>query len=66
MGSLIERGYSGKYDQEYLDYLRALLKGMSEYGIVAYIVCRFTVFGFAKLMWFRESIMMCSRDTVAG
>jgi hypothetical protein len=29
---------SGQYDQEYLDYLRALLEGMSKHGLVAYVV----------------------------
>jgi hypothetical protein len=30
---------SGQYDQEYLDYLRALLSGVSKHGLVAYVVC---------------------------
>jgi hypothetical protein len=29
---------SGQYDQEYLDYLRALLEGLSKHGLVAYVV----------------------------
>ena len=28
----------GKYDEEYLQYLRELLEGMKEYGLVAYVV----------------------------
>ena len=28
----------GKYDEEYLQYLRALLQSMREHGLVAYIV----------------------------
>lgn len=31
----------GKYDEEYLQYLRALLKSMDEYGLVAYVVRAF-------------------------
>jgi hypothetical protein len=30
--------YSGQYDQEYLDYLRALLESMGKAGLVAYVV----------------------------
>ena len=33
---------SGQYDTEYLDYLRALIKSMSEYGLVCYIVRGFS------------------------
>jgi hypothetical protein len=29
---------SGQYDQEYLDYLRALLESMGKAGLVAYVV----------------------------
>jgi hypothetical protein len=29
---------SGLYDQEYLDYLRALLQSMQKHGLVAYVV----------------------------
>jgi hypothetical protein len=28
----------GKYDEEYLQYLRKLLESMAEYGLVAYVV----------------------------
>ncbi len=38
-GSRSRSGRSGIYDQEYLDYLRALVESMREYGIVAYVVC---------------------------
>ena len=33
----------GKYDEEYLQYLRALLEGMKEYGLVAYVVSHFLI-----------------------
>jgi len=29
---------SGQYDQEYLDYLRAVLESMGKAGLVAYVV----------------------------
>jgi hypothetical protein len=29
---------SGQYDQQYLDYLRALLESMGKAGLVAYVV----------------------------
>ena len=32
---------SGQYDQEYLDYLRALLESMGKAGLVAYVVSYF-------------------------
>lgn len=32
------RWSSGIYDEDYLEYLRALLESMTEYGIVAYVV----------------------------
>jgi hypothetical protein len=31
---------SGQYDQEYLNYLRALLESMGKAGLVAYVVSR--------------------------
>ena len=32
---------SAQYDQEYLDYLRALLESMGKAGLVAYVVSYF-------------------------
>jgi hypothetical protein len=34
----VELTDSGQYDQEYLDYLRALLESMGKAGLVAYVV----------------------------
>jgi hypothetical protein len=31
--------FRGVYDEEYLNYLRELLSGLSKHGIVAYVVC---------------------------
>ena len=52
------------YDQEYLDYLRALLLSMNEYGIVAYIVSSDTANSRNTLMESRGYIKMSSPDTV--
>lgn len=35
---------SGQYDQEYLDYLRALLESMGKAGLVAYVVSFYFLF----------------------
>ena len=51
------------YDQEYLNYLRALLLSMTEYGIVAYIVRSEKATCHDVLMGFREFIKMSSLDT---
>jgi hypothetical protein len=35
---LIARIYSGEYDEDYLTYLRALLEGMTQAGLICYVV----------------------------